>query len=214
MTRSQLLSFLSGWPRRAAAMACLLGAAGSLLSSHAGSVRLTPVVVASHPVAAGHTLQAADVREAHWPAASVPATAARSVSQVVGQRLASPVEAGLPVTAAALMQPAMARALAAGHAATTVSLSDAHEVSILRPGSYVDLYPAQPDAIIDGSAVRTPAAATPAASGVLVLSVLPAPDNGSGQASAALVVAAPRPVIASLTSRAGNAFLATLVQPP
>jgi len=214
------LAYLSGWPRRIAALLCLLLAATSVLTrTSARSAATTPTVVASHRLPAGTLLSRQDLRVTAWPAPSMPAGAAQSADAVVGRRMATALGQGMPVTADDLLEPAIARALATGQAATTVDLASESQLAMLRTGARVDLY-ASPMA---GTFVpqATGAAGSPGASGGIgspvardaeVLSILP-PAASLPDARPALVVATDRATAAQLAQVPGS-FLATLVRPP
>ena len=206
------LSYLSGWPRRAAAVLCLLAALGTALTRGRPSVTPTvPTVVTSHAVSAGSVLSASDLTLAAWPASAAPADGTRAVTAVVGRRVAATVRRGMPITAADLLEPAVAAALARGQAASTVELTTSSQVAILRVGDHVDLYPSSDTSALGDT---TPAASgSPAAQNAEVLSVLPASD-ATPDDKPALVVATDRSAAARLAARASAAFVATLVQPP
>ena len=117
----------------------------------------------------------------------------------------------MPVTAADLLEPAIATALAAGQAASTVDLASQSQLAILRTGDRVDLY-ASPDTAQLGSSPPAGTAGAPVARGAQVLSILP-PSDAVPDAKPALVVATDRAAAAQLAQIPGS-FLATLVQPP
>lgn len=216
MSKSALLTLLSGWPRRAAAVLCLIAAGLTAVSAHGGRPRETTVLVAKHLLPAGRTVQPTDLRPAAWPTSSVPPAAARSPVDVVGRRTAVAIPAGTPLSPDGLMEPAMARALAAGQIATTVSLANGDALSILQAGSYIDLYvdDVASSVVIEGKSIPGGSTAIPAATGVLVLSVLAGSNDDGRNGGPALVIAAARPAIAKLSSHAGATFIATLVAPP
>jgi len=206
------LSYLSGWPRRAAAALCLLVAVGTALTRGRPTAATTvPTVVTSHPVPAGTVLSPADLTLTRWPASAVPAGGARAVAAVIGRRVAVTVQRGMPITAGDLLEPAIADALAGGQAATTVELASVSQLAILRVGDRVDLYPSADLAPLGDATPAT--AGSPAARSAEVLSVLPASD-ATPDDKPALVVATDRSAAAQLAARASAAFIATLVQPP
>ncbi len=207
------LTYLSGWPRRAAALLCLLMALFTA-ASHGHAARrggTVPIVVASRALAAGTLLNPSDLALAGWPASAVPAGIARAMTAVLGHRVATSVSRGMPVTAAELLEPAIASAIAGGRTATTVELAAASELTILRAGNHVDLYPsADAGQLADGQPAATD---SPVVRDAEVLSVLPAAD-ASPDARPALVVATDRSAAAQLAARNSTPFVATLVQPP
>jgi len=203
------LNYLSGWPRRAAALLCLLTALGTMATRDPSPRSPTvPTVVTSHAVPAGALLNPPDLTLAAWPATAVPAGINRTVSAVVGRRVAGAVGRGMPVTQADLLEPAIAEALARDQAATTVELATSSQLALLRPGEHVDLYPSAGQ-LTD----LRPTSTAPAARNAEVLSVLPTsttlPDG-----KAALIVATDRSSAAQLAGQATAPFVATLVQPP
>jgi Flp pilus assembly protein CpaB len=203
------LNYLSGWPRRAAALLCLLMALGTLATrGHPPRSPTVPTVVTSHAVPAGALLNPPDLRLAAWPAAAVPAGISRTVTAIVGRRVAGTVGRGMPVTQADLLEPAIAEALTRGEAATTIELVTSSQLALLRPGAHVDLYPSAGQL----GDIRPTAAVQPAARNAEVLSVLP-PSPATPDAKAALIVATDRSSAAQLT-QASAPFAATLVQPP
>jgi Flp pilus assembly protein CpaB len=203
------LNYLSGWPRRAAALLCLLMALGTLATRGQAPRSLTvPTVVTSHAVPAGALLSPPDLMLAAWPVAAVPAGISRTVAAVVGRRLAGTLSRGMPVTQADLLEPAIAEALARDQAATTIELATASQLALLRPGEHVDLYPSGSQ-LTD---IRPTTTSSPAARNAEVLSVL-SPSPATPDAKAALIVATDRSSAAQL-AQASAPFAATLVQPP
>jgi pilus assembly protein CpaB len=206
------VAYLSGWPRRVAAVLCLLLALGTAVT-RTGSARAAtvPIVVAGHSLTAGALLGQHDLSVAAWPAASVPVGTTHGISGVVGRRTATSLGRGMPVTTAALLEPAIATALTAGQAASTVDLASQSQLAILRTGDRVDLY-ASPDAAQFGSSPPAGTTGAPVARGAQVLSIL-TPSDAAPDVKPALVVATDRAAAAQLAQIPGS-FLATLVQPP
>ena len=205
------LDYLSGWPRRVAALLCLLMAAGTALTGgHLPATATVPTVVASHAMPAGALLNSADLAIAAWPADAVPSGIARTIAGVAGRRAATSLNRGMPVTTADLLEPAIAKALADGQAATTVELTTAGQLAILRIGDHVDLYPGADTGPL--TAAGPTEAGLPIARNAEILSVLPASD-AAPDAKPALVVATDRAAAAQL-ARSAAAFVVTLVQPP
>lgn len=209
-----LLGVLAGWPRRLAAAFCLVAAVVSALRPAASPERLVPVVVAARPVAAGATLTATDLRLARWPAADLPAGALGQLSGAVGGRTAGPLARGEPVGSTVLLAPAVARALALGLVATTVTLSSPDQAAILHTGAVIDLYAGSSDGVlVEGKAVAEGGSAQPLAEGIEVLAVLPAP-SAQARPGLSLVVAARPATAARLAAHVSGTFLATLIRPP
>lgn len=208
-----LMTFLTGWPRRIAAVLCLLLAlATAATRSHAPPLATVPTIAASHSLTAGTVVSAADVMLTAWPARAAPDGAARTASSIIGRRLATNLARGMPITRADLLEPAIAAALADGLAATTVDLTDARQLTILHTGDHVDLYPST-DASQFAESRPTESASSPIARDAQVLSILLASADTS-DAKPALVVATDRTAVAQLAARMPAAFVATLVQPP
>jgi Flp pilus assembly protein CpaB len=207
------LVYLAGWPRRVAALLCLLLAAATALTRHPAPAAATiSLVVASHSVTAGALLREQDLSLVAWPARAAPADIARVPSAVAGRRAATNLARGMPVTSADLLEPLMAAALGRGLTATTIVLANTSQLAILRIGDRVDLYPS-----VDADAVVTPrstgADGSPIARGAEVLSILPAPE-ATTEAKPALVVATDPGAAAQLAIQGSRTFLATLVRPP
>ena len=204
------LNYLSGWPRRAAALLCLLMALGTVATrGHPPRTPTVPTVVTSHLVPAGALLNAPDLTLAAWPAKAAPAGISRTVTALVGRRVARTVGRGMPVTQADLLEPAIAEALARDQTATTVELATSSQLVLLRPGEHIDLYPSA-GPFTDA---RPTTGTTPAARNAEVLSVLP-PPPATPDAKVALIVATDRSSAAQLAALASAPFVATLVQPP
>lgn len=222
-TRARLesvLTALAGWPRRLAASVCLVAAAFSALGTagRPGPSRLAAVVVAGRPLAAGTLLTTGDLTVARWPASNVPTAMLGRVSDAVGRRVAAALARGEPVSTGSLLEPAIARALAAGRVATTVALADANQAAILHPGALVDLYPESNEAVLAaGKPVSDTTSAGPIVRNVEVLAVLPASpatDQHLGpQGSLGLIVAVDPGTAGRLATQLSAAFLATLTPP-
>jgi hypothetical protein len=201
------LNYLSGWPRRVAALLCLLMALGTVATrGNPPRTPTVPTVVTSHLVPAGALLNAADLTLA---ANAAPAGISRTVTAILGRRVASTVGRGMPVTQADLLEPAIAEALARDQTATTVELATSSQLVLLRPGEHIDLYPSA-GPFTDA---RPTTGTTPAARNAEVLSVLP-PPPAAPDAKVALIVATDRSSAAQLAALASAPFVATLVQPP
>ncbi len=207
-----LLVLLTGWPRRIAAVLCLLLAlATATTRSHSPTLATEPTVTASRPLTAGTVVSAADLVVTAWPTRAAPEGAARTASSIIGRRLATNLARGMPITRTDLLEPAIAAALADGLAATTVDLTDARQLTLLHTGDHVDLYPNTEASQFAESPADS--AGSPIARDARVLSILPASDTAP-DAKPALVVATDRTAAAQLAGRMPAAFVATLVQPP
>jgi pilus assembly protein CpaB len=211
-----LFDSLAGWPRRLAAAFCLIAAVVSALRPGGSTGQLVPVVVAARPIAAGATLTATDLRIARWPAGDVPSGAVGQLPGAVGGRVAGPLARGEPVSSGVLLAPAVARALALGLVATTVTLTSPDQAAILHTGAVIDLYSGSSDGVmVEGKTVSDGSPAQPLANDVEVLAVLPAAPAQSAVAGngLSLVIAARPATAARLAAHVSGTFLATLVRP-
>jgi Flp pilus assembly protein CpaB len=208
---------LSGWPRRLAALSCLLLAATSFASEHAAAARARhdAVLVATRDLPAGASLTATDVTAQPWPAGRVPATALHAPTDVVGRQLAGPVVKGEAVTANRLIGSELTLGLSAGEVAVAVQVS-ADVPSFVHAGDRVDLVatgqPPSSGAPVDDAAagVSTTSRATTLAARVRVLAVLPPSGATGSDATAGLVVIASRDTATGLAAAHGEQ-LATLL---
>jgi pilus assembly protein CpaB len=211
-----LLAILAGWPRRVAAVLCLVLAALTALGSTdaPASRHRSPVVVTAKPLSPGAVLAAADLAILDWPDELVPAGAVRRLADVLGHTVAAAMTPGEPLTAARLLDTGLSAALKPGQVALTIGLASGSQAAILQAGALVDLYAADSDtALIAGSPL-------PAGSGRLlgaslrVLAVLPARAEPAGEAAGpSLVIAADRSTAARFADHPAGQFLASLVPP-
>jgi pilus assembly protein CpaB len=197
---------LFGWPRRAAALACLLLAVTSFLGQRAGAAhaKRNAVLVATRNLAAGAVLTAGDVAAQPWPGSQVPGTALHDARDVVGRHVAGPMVSGEVVTANRLVGSELARNLGDGQVAVAVTVA-AEMTSFVRPGDQVDVVAAgtQTAAADVPKSSPTRDAGSGLADHVRVLAVLSASQSIGGEATATLVVAAPRPIAAVLAQGDG-----------
>ena len=185
-------SRFSRWPRLLAAGTCLLLALFSALgAAHDRAAarrpeRTVPVVVAVHPLAAGHVLRAADLRVEHWPTALHPPATPAGPAALVGRRCAGAVSAREPLTAARVLGAGIVSGLAAGLGAVPIELAGGGRTAeYVRPGDHVDVLagPADTAAGDDGGADPTVVAGD-----AVVLGVLP----GSDGTAAVVIIGADR----------------------
>lgn len=216
LPRFPLIGRWSGWPRRLAAVSCLLLAVTSFAGEHAAAARARhdAVLLATRDLPAGASLTAADVSAQPWPAGRAPATALHAPADVVGRQLAGPIVKGEAVTANRLIGNELTRGLAPGQVAVAIRVS-ADVPSFVHPGDRVDLVdagqPSTTDTPADDPAARSPATrATTVAAGIRVLAVLPPSDGASPDATAGLVVVAGRDTATTLAAVRG-AQLETLL---
>jgi pilus assembly protein CpaB len=210
---TRLGPLLSGWPRRLLVVLCLVIAGVSALrpttsgspdGSGSGSSRQTVVVIATHDLAAGAVVTAADVHTAQWPASLRPATALSALTDAVGRRVAGRLGAGELFTSTRLAGSELTAGLTAGLIAVPVPLVDAAAASLIRAGDRVDLL--SPPGLTNQQAQIV-------ASALLVLAVLPN-DSGSANGGAQLVVAADSAAELRIAQAIATPMLATVTKPP
>lgn len=112
------------------------------------------VVVARHPLAAGHVITEEDITTTNWPTAVGLPPSSSSIRELRGRTTAGPIEAGEPVSSTRLVGPGLlelsARATGDtvdGFVAAPVRLADAGQTGLIRPGDTVDVIAAR---AIDG----------------------------------------------------------------
>lgn len=98
-----------------------------------------PVLAATHDVAAGSALRAADVRVERRPADQVPRSAPRAVPAVLGRVLSAPLGEGEVVSTSRLVGPDLLRGRPGGEVLAPVRLADAEVATLLAPGTRVDV---------------------------------------------------------------------------
>jgi Flp pilus assembly protein CpaB len=217
------LATLTGWPRRLAAVGCLLAAAVSAARGQppdnarprAGpAVGGIPLVVAAHDLAAGTALVATDVRLLAVPSEFVPAGAVRRPAAVLGRVVAGPVRRGEPLTDARVLGPGLADGLRVGESvAVPVRLADAQAAGLARAGDRVDLLAIPPAA---GRSTGPPDAtrdATLVAAGVRVLAVIADP-HAAATDGVVVVVAVSDAAARRLAGAAGEQRLSLALRPP
>jgi pilus assembly protein CpaB len=197
---THVLARLDRWPRRLAALTCLLLAAASALTGRSrerdgpsGSVPSAQVVVAARDLPAAHPLTLGDLTVATWPRRLRPAGSTAAPSRLVGRRLAGPVGAGEAITVARLVGAGLTTGLPAGTVAAAVR-TDAGVADLLHPGDHVDVLagPAGDDDAGIPPSVSSPTAAV-VAQGVAVLAVLPpSADAVTGDSAARVLIATDR----------------------
>jgi Flp pilus assembly protein CpaB len=164
-----------GWRRIALLRRAAAGALAALAlvlalapGSDSGGV---PVVVAAVDVAAGSTLDTADLTVRRWPAELVPGGALPDPTGAAGRVLVGAARAGEPITDTRLAGPAAALGAPPGSAAVPVRLADSGAAALLVPGSTVDV-------VTVGGESGEPVVLAAAAA---VLAVLPPDSPSSGR---------------------------------
>jgi pilus assembly protein CpaB len=220
LRNSSFLDALRGWPRRAAAVCCLLLAAVSALrpgNSHPAAApgNTRPVLIAAHPLTAGAVLRAADVDLVHWPERLVPSSALSLEASVVGHRVGASIDRGEPLTRSRLLDTSISAALAPGQVAVSVSLRDQGQSAILAPGSVIDLYAgvAGDTVLADGKALPKEDSGREIATAVTVLALMSEP-SATQSAGLVVVLAVTRSTASRLANLPSDSLLATLRAPP
>jgi pilus assembly protein CpaB len=217
---ADLLSRLDRWPRRLAALTCLLLAAASAVAAHRSPAReqgqvasARAVVVAARDLAVGSTLTAHDLTTVAWPRELVPAGASGEPGRLVGRRLAGPLRKREAVTATRLLGAALTAGLAPGEVATAV-LTDAGVASFVHPGDHVDILAGPPDGVVldtlPGKSGAVTAGAILVAEAVAVLAVLPPTQAMSGAGDAQVLVVTDRGTALRIVALQGRQVVAVV----
>jgi pilus assembly protein CpaB len=106
----------------------------------------TFVLTASHDLAGGTALRAADVTRTAMPTQTVPDGAISGIGTAVGRLLAGPVRAGQTITDVQLVGQTLLAGYGPGLVASPVRIADAASVSLLRVGDLVDVLATDPRA--------------------------------------------------------------------
>lgn len=210
-----LLAVLAGWPRRVAALLCLMLALVTALGSADGSAsrHRSPVIVATRPLGPGTVLTATDLVAVGWPDELLPAEAVPRLADVLGHTVAAAMTRGEPLTRARLLDTGLAAALKPGQVALTIGLTSGNQAAMLQAGALVDLYAADSAALIAGSPLP-PGTPRLLGSNLRVLAVLPAAAGPAGtDGGPSLVIAADRSTAARFAGHPTGQFLASLVAP-
>ncbi|MCR6705700.1 MULTISPECIES: SAF domain-containing protein [Cellulomonas] len=166
------------------------------------------VVVAARDLPAGTTIAATDVRVARVPAGLALTRTTTSTHEVVGEDVAVPVPAGLPVVPGLLASGGLVGP--PGTVVAAVRLADPAMAALLRPGTRIDVLAAAAETGTQGVVVARHA---------LVLPVPPgAQDQGwsaglAGGDSAPVLVAVSPDEAAALSGAAVSALLSAVVVP-
>ncbi len=190
-------------------LACLLfsAAAGVAVEAVVGEdYATTDVVSASRDLAAGTVLTAADLRTVQLPEEAAVGGAFERPDQVIGQQLATPLSAGFPLPASALMGDGLLTGAEPGTVAVPLRPADPGTVRLLAPGQLVDVV------LSTGNGYDVAADSTVLARAVPVLWTAPGGGGswpGEGDDAGLVVVAAPAETAASLagSSSSGDVHL-------
>lgn len=181
--------------RLLAALLVLVAVWAGLRATAAPAPPSVAVTVAAHDLAAGRVLADADLATVRFPPGTVPAG---HVRDPVGRRLAGPLRAGLPLTDAALVGPALLRDRP-DLTALPVRLPDTAMAELLRPGDLIDLVAADPQG----------GPATTVARYAMVLALPPPPTDAAadGLPGRLVVLGVRTPDVPALSSAAVTHFL-------
>jgi Flp pilus assembly protein CpaB len=157
-----------------------LAALGALRTIAPPPAPSTAVVVASHDLPGGRSLDDEDLDVRRVPTDLAPSGATDSTTTLVGRTLAAPVRAGEVLTDRRVLAPGLLEAHP-GSVAVPVRIAEAGVRDLLRVGDRVDLVAAAPRAATAGVV----------ADAVPVLALPAVADDGPGSAGALLVVAVP-----------------------
>ncbi|CAM5789882.1 SAF domain-containing protein OS=Cellulomonas persica OX=76861 GN=CPE01_28490 PE=4 SV=1 [Cellulomonas persica] len=166
------------------------------------------VVVAARDLPAGTTIGAADVRVAQVPEGLAVAGTTPGSGEVVGESVAVPVPAGLPVVPGLLASGALVGP--PGTVVAAVRLADPAMAALLEPGTRIDVLAAAAETGAQGVVVARRALVLPVAPG--------AGDDGwaaslaSGDTAPVLVAVSPDEA-AALSGAAVSALLSAVVVP-
>lgn len=164
--------------------------------------RAHPVLVAARDLPAGHLLARADLTVRSWPQVLPADAVLAALPAAVGERLASPLRRGEPVTTTRLMSGDLTAGLPAGTVAVSLPLAAGSATGLVRAGDEVDLVAltlagaVAPDPLVAAAAssAATAPGADVVAHRVTVLAVLP----DTAGAGVRLIVATPRPLAVRL----------------
>jgi Flp pilus assembly protein CpaB len=209
--------------RLAAAGLCLLlavvAALGAARPRPERPARTVPVAVAARTLPAGQRLAERDLAVRAWPASLRPAGSAATTRQLLGQRLAAPVQRGEAVTAVRLLGRDLAAGLPRDTVAVPVSLPR-EGAAIIRSGDFIDVLAsdtpgdalsAPPNPVGDGPSHR-PATVVRHA---LVLAVLSGAGNpATGTPTTDAVLALDRSAAVRITMLSATQQFTAVLDPP
>jgi Flp pilus assembly protein CpaB len=216
-----LLARLNRWPRRLAALTCLLLAVASAIVARRadamrqpGGMNDTRVVVAAHDLGVGTTLGLGDLTSVAWPRNLVPAGASGDPDRLVGRRLAGPLRTREAVTSTRLVGADLTTGLAAGEVATAVPINAALG-TVVHAGDRVDIMAGPSDVAAAGAPTAdAPAGALLVAKAAAILAVLPATDADGVSGATQVLVVTDRRTAVQLVAVQGRRVLAVVLSPP
>jgi Flp pilus assembly protein CpaB len=210
--------------RRRRPLAALLAGASVLLAltalrpaptTQVAGGRTVPVLVAAHDLTAGTVLRRDDVRPVPYPVGLRPDGALQPGDAVAGRRLVLPLRAGEPLTDVRFVSNALLERLSGPDSvAAPVRIADAGEVALVRPGDRVDvLAAATAEASGQSTSIsNSQRAASPVASGAVVLSVPQAATSGVADGGL-VVLAVPSDTARALAGAAASDRLSLVLRP-
>jgi Flp pilus assembly protein CpaB len=216
-----LLARLNRWPRRLAALGCvLLAVASAVAARRADAVREpvgasgTRVVVAALDLPVGTALARRDLTTVAWPRALVPAGVSSDPDRLVGRRLAGPLRKREAVTATRLVGTDLTAGLAVGDVATAVPIN-AGLATVVHAGDRVDILAGPSDDAKSAGLTADPTVgAVLVAEAAAILAVLPATDADGVPGAAQVLVVTDRGTAVRLVALQGRRVLAVVLSPP
>ncbi|MDM7989949.1 RcpC/CpaB family pilus assembly protein [Arthrobacter sp. zg-Y877] len=205
---SRFRRFLVRHRRLLAALACCAAAGSAVESLVPGTAERSVLVQAARDLPAGTLLDAGDLETVRVPADAVPPGARNHPDSLIGQRLATPLLRGSPVTQLSLAGPGLLTGAPAGSVAVPLRPADPSVLGLLRPGQLVNVVAGADTAWNTGISPEDGNGAVVLAFSVPVLWVSGAepaggwPRNGGGEGL--VVVAADRENAARLTAASGT----------
>lgn len=216
-----LLARLNRWPRRLAALTCLLLAIASALAAQRADPERqqagtggTRVVVAARDLGVSATLARRDLTTVTWPRNLVPAGASGDPDRLVGRRLAGPLRIREAVTSTRLVGADLTAGLAAGDVATAVPINGPL-AAVVHAGDRVDIL-AGPSDVAEPTARTTDptVGAILVAEAAAVLAVLPSTGADDVSGAAQVLVVTDRRTAVRLVALQGRGVLAVVLSPP
>lgn len=210
--------------RLAAAALCLLlavvAALGATRPRAQSSPRAVPVVVAARTLPAGHTLRERDLAVRRWPEPLRPAGTTATSKELVGHRLAAPLQRGEPVTAARLLGSDLAAGLPHGMVAAPIALPS-EGAGIIRAGDYIDVLATDvraggiPPPVGAGPHPLAPRTPETVGRHALVLAVVPGPvDAATGTPTTEVVLALGRRAAVRIAALSATRAFTAVLDPP
>jgi pilus assembly protein CpaB len=206
--------------RRGLAFVC--GALGVILA--VAAIRQPPpqwsALVAARDLPAGHVVTDSDLARVFLTVSARPRSALTDTSDVVGQRLAGPIDAGEVIVDRRLIGDGLLSGSPPNHVALTVKVDDIAEVAFIRPGDVVDVLAAARTTDTDGS--TAPAQIVAEAVSVLAVPSAPAsPQDGLFQSpgvslgadtTPSILVAVPSATASDIAGAAVNSRLSVVLR--